>query len=226
MVLALLLLFALALLAPLLHRRARSATGWLLALAPTGSALAFGALGSGLAPGERVLVAWEWSPELGIRLSFALDGLSLLFVLLICGIGALVLVYAGGYLAEHLQLGRFYAFLLLFMGAMLGLVLADNLLTLFVFWELTSISSFLLIGFTHERIESRAAARQALLITGGGGLALLVGLIMLGIAGGSYELSELLARGDALRAHPLYGAILALVLVGAFTKSAQFPFHF
>jgi multicomponent Na+:H+ antiporter subunit A len=226
MVLALLLLFTLALFAPLLHRVARSATGWLLALVPAGSALALGALGSTLGSDERLLLAWEWSPELGVRLSFALDGLSLLFALLICGIGALVLVYAGQYLAGHSQLGRFYAFLLLFMGAMLGLVLADNLLTLFVFWELTSISSFLLIGFTHERTESRAAARQALLVTGGGGLALLVGLIMLGLAGGSFELSELLARGDALRAHPLYGAILALVLTGAFTKSAQFPFHF
>jgi multicomponent Na+:H+ antiporter subunit A len=163
---------------------------------------------------------------LAVNLSLALDGLSLLFALLICGIGALVLIYAGGYLAGHARLGQFYAFLLLFMGAMLGLVLADNILTLFIFWELTSISSFLLIGFTHERSESRAAARQALLITGGGGLALLAGLIMLGIAGGSFELTELLARGDALRAHPLYGPILALVLAGAFTKSAQFPFHF
>lgn len=233
MLLALLLLFALALFAPLAHRVMGSATGWLLALAPAAVALYLGVstlrvslAGGALGPGERLVQPWQWSPELGVALSFALDGLSLLFALLICGIGALVLIYAGGYLAGHPQLGRFYAFLLLFMGAMLGLVLADNILTLFVFWELTSISSFLLIGFTHERTESRAAARQALLITGGGGLALLVGLILLGLAGGSFELSELLARGDALRAHPLYGAILALVLTGAFTKSAQFPFHF
>lgn len=226
MVYSLALIFALALLAPLLHRVARSATGWLLALAPAGLTVAFGLTGSALAEGERRVTTAQWSHELGVNLSFALDGLSLTFALLICGIGALVLVYAGGYLAGNAQLGRFYAFLLLFMGAMLGLVLADNILTLFIFWELTSISSFLLIGFTHERPESRAAARQALLITGGGGLALLVGLIMLGIAGGSFELSELLAGGDALRAHPLYGAILALVLTGAFTKSAQFPFHF
>jgi multicomponent Na+:H+ antiporter subunit A len=226
MALALLLLFALALFAPLLHRVLRQATGWLLALAPAGGALTLAALGGALGPGERLVRSWRWSPELDVALSFALDGLSLMFGLLICGIGALVLIYAGGYLAGHPQIGRFYAFLLLFMGAMLGLVLADNILTLFVFWELTSISSFLLIGFTHERTESRAAARQALLLTGGGGLALLVGLIMLGLVGGSFELSELLGRGDALRAHPLYGPILALVLAGAFTKSAQFPFHF
>jgi multicomponent Na+:H+ antiporter subunit A len=226
MVFALLLIFALALAAPLLQRFARSLTGWILAIGPGSLALYFAFAGSLVAERGRLVTGWQWSPELGVNLSFALDGLSLLFALLICGIGALVLIYAGGYLADHARLGQFYAFLLLFMGAMLGLVLADNILTLFVFWELTSISSFLLIGFTHERSESRAAARQALLITGGGGLALLIGLIMLGFAGGSFELTELLARGDAVRAHPMYSAILALVLLGAFTKSAQFPFHF
>lgn len=226
MVFALLLIFALALLAPLIHRAAGSLTGWLLSIAPAGLTLYFIAARGLVTEGGRVTTGWQWSPELGVNLSFALDGLSLLFALLICGIGALVLIYAGGYLAGDKRLGQFYAFLLLFMGAMLGLVLADNILTLFVFWELTSISSFLLIGFTHERPESRAAARQALLITGGGGLALLVGLIMLGFAGGSFELTELLARGDGLGAHPLYTAILVLVLLGACTKSAQFPFHF
>lgn len=221
-----LLLFALVPLAPFLYRVAQARAGWLLAIAPASLALAFISAYGGVAEQGRIVTGWEWSPELAVRLSFALDGLSLLFAVLICGIGALILVYAGGYLAGNPRLGQFYAFLLLFMGAMLGLVLADNLLVLFIFWELTSISSFLLIGFTHERPESRAAARQALLVTGGGGLALLVGLIMLGIAGGSFELSELLQRGDALKAHPLYTAILALVLAGAFTKSAQFPFHF
>jgi multicomponent Na+:H+ antiporter subunit A len=226
MSIAIVSILGLALLAPPLHRVARSATGWLLALLPLALAGYFLATGASVAEQGRILAAIPWSPELGVSLAFALDGLSLLFALLICGIGALILVYAGGYLAGHPQLGRFYAFLLLFMGAMLGLVLADNVLTLFVFWELTSISSFLLIGFSHERPEARAAARQALLITGGGGLALLAGLILLGIAGGSYELSALLGRGELVRAHPLYGAILPLVLAGAFTKSAQFPFHF
>jgi multicomponent Na+:H+ antiporter subunit A len=219
-------ILGLALLAPLIQRVARSATGWLLALLPLSLTIFFLSSGAAVLERGRLVSGVAWSPELGVSMSFALDGLSLLFALLICGIGALVLVYAGGYLAGHPQLGRFYAFLLLFMGAMLGLVLADNLLVLFVFWELTSISSFLLIGFNHERPEARAAARQALLITGGGGLALLAGLILLGFAGGSFELSELLARGALMDGHPLYGAVLVLVLAGAFTKSAQFPFHF
>lgn len=226
MIFALLLIFALVFLAPLLHHATGSMTGWLLAIVPAGLTLYFTSTSSLVSANGRLTTGWQWSPELAVNLSFALDGLSLLFALLICGIGTLVLIYAGGYLADHARLGQFYAFLLLFMGAMLGLVLADNILTLFVFWELTSISSFLLIGFTHERSESRAAARQALLITGGGGLALLVGLIMLGFAGGSFELTELLTQGDILRANPLYSVILALVLLGAWTKSAQFPFHF
>ena len=165
-------------------------------------------------------------PALGVNLSFTVDGLSLLFALLISGVGALVLVYAGGYLAGSPQLGRLYAFLLFFMASMLGLVLADNLLLLFVFWELTSLSSYLLIGFDHERAEARAAALQALLVTGGGSLALLAGFLLLGQVGGSLELSALLSRPGAVTAHLLYVPILLLVLAGAFTKSAQFPFHF
>jgi multicomponent Na+:H+ antiporter subunit A len=218
--------FGLALGAPWIERLARAATGWLLALLPLGLTLYFATFIGRVAGGMTVSATYSWVPALGVNLSFYLDGLSLLFALLILGIGALILIYAGGYLGTHRHLGRFYAFLLLFMAAMLGLVLADNLFTLFVFWELTSISSFLLIGFSHQREESRAAATQALLVTGGGGLALLAGLIMLGIAGGSFELSTLLGRGDALRGHPLYLPILLLVLAGAFTKSAQVPFHF
>jgi multicomponent Na+:H+ antiporter subunit A len=218
--------FGLALAAPWLYRLARASTGWLLALLPLGLTLYFAGFSGRVAGGTTIVAAYPWAPALGVNLSFYLDGLSLLFALLILGIGALILIYAGGYLGVHQHLGRFYAFLLLFMAAMLGLVLADNLFTLFIFWELTSISSFLLIGFSHQREESRAAATQALLVTGGGGLALLAGLIMLGMAGGSFELSTLLGRGDALQNHPLYLPILLLVLVGAFTKSAQVPFHF
>jgi multicomponent Na+:H+ antiporter subunit A len=218
--------FGLASAAPWLYQRTRAVTGWLLALLPLGLALYFAAFIGHVAGGATVAVAYPWAPALGVNLSFYLDGLSLLFALLILGIGALILIYAGGYLGAHRHMGRFYAFLLLFMAAMLGLVLADNVFTLFVFWELTSISSYLLIGFSHQREESRAAATQALLVTGGGGLALLAGLIMLGMAGGSFELSTLLGRGDALREHPLYLPILLLVLAGAFTKSAQVPFHF
>src|SRR5690625_1589714 len=126
----------------------------------------------------------------------------------------------------HSYLGRFYLALLLFMASMLGVVLSDNLITLFVFWELTSFTSFMLIGFNHESPESRKSALQALLVTFGGGLALLAGVVLMGIAGGTMEISEILSSGDLIRNHGLYLPILILFLLGAFTKSAQFPFHF
>jgi multicomponent Na+:H+ antiporter subunit A len=155
-----------------------------------------------------------------------IDGLSLTFALLISGIGTLIVIYAGGYLKGHPHQGRFFSFILLFMGAMLGLVVSDSFLMLFVYWELTSITSFLLIGFDHGREASRRAALQALLVTGIGGLSLLAGLLVIAQATGMSELSSLLGSGDALRNSPLYLAALLLVLGGAFTKSAQFPFHF
>ncbi len=217
--------FALALFAPGLYRVARGQTGWLLALLPLGLACYFVSQASAIASGATINAHFAWVPALGVNLSFCLDGLSLLFALLITGIGTLVFVYAGGYLAGQPRLGRLYTFLLVFMASMLGLVLADNLLALFVFWELTSVSSYLLIGFDHERERARAAALQALLVTGGGGLALLAGLLLLGQAGGSWELSTLADNGG-LGAHPLYVPCLVLVLLGAFTKSAQLPFHF
>ena len=223
---AILSVFVVALVAPRLYRVARGHTGWLLALLPLGLVVYFVSNAQLVASGGALYESYRWVPALGVNLSLHLDGLSLLFALLITGIGALILIYTGGYLAEHPQLGRLYAFLLLFMGSMLGLVLADNLLALFVFWELTSISSYFLIGFHHERRESRAAALQALLVTGGGGLALLAGLLLLGQAGGSFELSVLLNQPGNFRSHPLYVPTLLLILVGAFTKSAQFPFHF
>jgi len=167
-----------------------------------------------------------WVPSLGVSLSFYLDGLSLLFALLITGIGTFIVIYSGGYLKGHPDLGRFYLVILLFMASMLGLVLADNIVTLFVMWELTSLTSYLLIGFNHTEFRSRRAATQALIVTAGGGLALLAGLILLAGMGGSWEISELLAKGEVLRAHPWYLGALVLVLLGAFTKSAQFPFHF
>ena len=219
-------LFALALLAPWVGRAVRGAAGPLFALYPAAAALFFASRAGQIAQGRPVTASLDWVPSLGVNLAFHVDGLALLFALLICGIGALVLIYAGGYLRGHPGLPRFYAFLLLFMGAMLGLVLAGNVLTLFVFWELTSISSYLLIGFDHERRAARSAALQALLVTGGGGLALLIGLLLLGQVAGTYDLPELLGRGDAVRGDALYLPILLLVLAGAFTKSAQFPFHF
>lgn len=218
--------FGLSLGAPWVYRAAGKTTGWLLALLPLGLCGYFAGFLPRVAAGDVVSVAYPWVPSLGVSLAFYLDGLSLLFALLVNGIGTLVLIYAGGYLKDHAQLGRFFCFLMLFMAAMQGLVLAGNVLTLFVFWELTSISSYLLIGFNHEDENGRAAALQALLVTGGGGLALMAGLVLVGQIGGSFEIPDLLAQGDAVRAHPLYGAALVLVLIGAFTKSAQVPFHF
>ncbi|MGP1395130.1 MAG: putative monovalent cation/H+ antiporter subunit A [Inquilinaceae bacterium] len=179
-----------------------------------------------IADGETIRVAWDWVPSLGVALSFYLDGLSLLFALLITGVGAAVFLYSGTYMQGHPRLGRFYLYLVAFMLSMLGLVLADNLITLFVFWELTTVTSYLLIGFESHKAEARRSALQALLVTGLGGLAMLAGFLMIGAIGGTYELSELIAQGDAIAGHAMYAPILVLVLLGAFTKSAQFPFHF
>ncbi|HSQ71353.1 MAG TPA: proton-conducting transporter membrane subunit, partial [Rubrivivax sp.] len=154
------------------------------------------------------------------------DGLAWLFALLITGIGALVVLYAAWYLDPADPAPRFFTFLLLFMGAMLGVVLADNLILLVLFWELTSLSSFLLIGFWHGRTDARQGARMALTITGAGGLCLLAGALLIGHIAGSTKLDVVLAAGDVIRAHPMYETALVLVLLGAFTKSAQFPFHF
>ena len=200
--------------------------GWLPILPPAAIVLALAMCLPTIAAGDTIRFAYDWVPSLGIRLSFLIDGLSLIFALLISGVGTLVALYSGAYLAGHAHLGRFYLYLLLFMIAMLGLVLADNVITLFVFWELTTVASYLLIGFDHASAKARRSALQALLLTSAGGLALLAGLILLGAVAGSFELSAILAEGDAVRAHALYMPILVLVLLGAFTKSAQVPFHF
>lgn len=218
--------FILAVFAPVLRRLAGDYVGWVLAVLPAGLTIYFATFLGPVAAGETFIFSTEWIPALGIALSFYLDGLSLLFALLISFIGTFIVLYAGAYLKGHADLGRFLMFLLMFMGSMLGLVLSDNVVTLFVFWELTSITSFLLIGFNHDKARSRRAALQALVVTGGGGLALLAGLLLMAQAGGSMELSTLLSDGDVLRDHPWYLAILILVLAGAFTKSAQVPFHF
>ena len=176
--------------------------------------------------GQAIRQTLEWIPSMGLDLSFRLDGLSLLFLLLILGIGLLVILYAKYYLSDKDSMGKFYAYLMLFMTAMVGIVTSNNLIQLWMFWELTSISSFLLISFWSHKSDARKGARMALTVTGAGGLALLGGLLLLGNIVGSYDLDTVLASGDLIRAHAAYPVILVLVLLGAFTKSAQFPFHF
>ena len=176
--------------------------------------------------GESFVERFEWIPAAGLEVAFRLDGFALLFTLLILGIGLLVILYARYYLSEQDNMPRFYAMLILFMTAMLGIVLSENLIQLWLFWELTSISSFLLISFWNHKSEARKGARMALTITGMGGLALFAGILLIGQVVGSYNLTDVLAQGDLIRGSELYPYILVLVLLGAFTKSAQFPFHF
>ncbi|PVX71281.1 monovalent cation/H+ antiporter subunit A [Paraburkholderia unamae] len=207
-------------------RRAPAAGTWV--------AFAAALLGLGLLASERVgmptygVLQWQadWIPQLGLSFSLRLDGLSFMFALLVLAIGLLVFIYARYYLAGSESLPRLYALLLLFMGAMLGVVLSNNLLLLVIFWELTSIVSFLLIGFWPSRPEARRGARMALTITGAGGLALLAAVLLLGRVCGSYDLNVVLAHAGEVQRNPLYPAILLLILFAACTKSAQFPFHF
>ncbi len=168
----------------------------------------------------------EWIPQLGLNLTLRLDGLAWLFSVLITLIGLLVVLYARYYMSPQDPVARFYALLLAFMGAMLGLVLSGNIIQLAVFWELTSLVSFLLIGYWYHRGAARDGARMALIVTGMGGLALFVAMLLIGHIVGSYELDDVLASGKTLVESPLYPVTLILFLVAAFTKSAQFPFQF
>jgi multicomponent Na+:H+ antiporter subunit A len=200
-------------------------TGMLAAWPALLAALFGSELRRSVSGGGRLIEA-PWAPSLGLTLSFHLDGLGLLFATLITGIGALIVLYASRYLDGQARAGRFYASLFAFMGAMLGVALSDNILTLFVFWELTGFTSYLLIGFEHERAAARAAALQALIVTGAGGLALLAAGVLLIDLSGSANISAMAAARPSIVASPLYAAIAVLVLLAAFTKSAQFPFHF
>ncbi len=175
---------------------------------------------------EALIQYIPWVPEIGLNLGFRLDGLSLMFAGLIMGIGLLIILYAHYYLSPKDSAAKFYAVMMLFMAAMLGVVLSDNLLLLVVFWELTSVSSFLLVGYWSHRPDARSGARQALAVTGGGGLAMLGGFVLLGMIAGTFELSEMTGRAAEIQADPLFVPALLLILLGAFTKSAQFPFHF
>ncbi|MFV9506687.1 MAG: hydrogen gas-evolving membrane-bound hydrogenase subunit E [Oscillochloridaceae bacterium umkhey_bin13] len=229
-----LIAFAVAPLGLLARREPRPLIGWGLALLPLSLFIAFCTQLPLITGGGRLEEALPWVPAMGLELRFTLDGLSLLFALIITGIGTLIVGYAGAYMEKDVGLGRFLVYLLLFMGAMLGVVLAGNVLTMFVFWELTSVTSYLLIGHKHDYPDARRGAQHSLLVTGFGGLGLLVGLLMLGAAAQqvgvpaseAYTFAGIIGAGEQIQQTALYGPALAFVFLGAFTKSAQFPFHF
>ena len=179
-----------------------------------------------IADGGVVRTDVEWIPEFGLSFALRLDGFAWMFAMLVTGIGFLVVLYARYYMSPSDPVPRFFSLLLAFMGSMLGIIIAGNLIILVFFWELTSIFSFLLIGYWHGNAGARDGARMALLVTGLGGFALLAGVILIGQIVGSYDLDIVLASGEAIREHSLYLPALVLVLLGALTKSAQFPFHF
>ena len=176
--------------------------------------------------GGTITQTWAWLPQLGIDLSFRMDALGLLFSLLISGIGTLIYIYAYYYLSPKSSLSKLYILLMLFMAAMLGISLSNNLILLLIFWELTSISSFLLVGYWNNYEAAQRGSRMALTITGMGGLAMLGGFILLGQITGTYQIDQILTMKDQIQNHSLFVPALLLILMGAFTKSAQFPFHF
>ena len=222
----LLLPFMAALVAAMLPSNARNAEAW---LAGTVAALGFAAmvwLFPQINDGGVIRHEINWIPALNLNLVLRLDGFSWLFGVLVTGVGFLVVLYARYYMSPNDAVPRFFAFFLAFMGSMLGLVLSGNIIQLAIFWEMTSLTSFLLIGYWFHLGQARDGARMALTVTGLGGLCLLVGMLLIGHIVGSYDLDVVLASGDAIRNHPLYLPTLLLVLMGALTKSAQFPFHF
>ncbi|GGF70707.1 Na(+)/H(+) antiporter subunit A [Paenibacillus albidus] len=218
--------FLIAVLVPLTRRVPRLHAGWTVLAIPVALFLYFLMQIQGVRAGEYTLSTIPWMPSLGINITLYLDGLGLLFALLITGMGALVILYSIYYLNKRTEsIHHFYIYLLMFMGAMLGVVLSDNLMVLYGFWELTSITSFLLIAFWHRRERSRYGALKSMLITVFGGLAMFAGFNLLYVMSGSYSIREIITQVDGLTGEPLFIPALLLILLGAFTKSAQFPFH-
>lgn len=218
--------FLAAIFVPFLFKKVpRIHVGWFVLIVPILLFISLIGYIPDVARGEVFTHTIQWIPSFGIEFTTYLDGLSMIFGLLITGIGSLVILYSIYYLSKDESLAHFYIYLLLFMGAMLGVVLSDNTLVLYVFWELTSISSFLLIAYWYYRKQSRYGAQKALLITVTGGLAMLISFLMLYVMTGTFSIREILASLDTIQNHPLFVPALILLLVGAFTKSAQFPFH-
>jgi multicomponent K+:H+ antiporter subunit A len=218
--------FAGSLIAALLPANARNAestlAGAIALFCTLQAALYFPEMAAGVVLRQEII----WLPSLGLNLVLRMDGFAWMFSMLVLGIGSLVVLYARYYMSPADPVPRFFSFLLAFMGSMSGVVLSGNLVQLVLFWELTSLFSFLLIGYWHHRQDARRGARMALTVTGAGGLCLLAGVLVLGHIVGSFDLDVVLAAGERVRAHPLYVTALVLVLLGALTKSAQFPFHF
>ena len=204
----------------------RAASAWIAALVTAASLALLLSQAPAVFAGQTLLAGTEWVSSIGMDANFRLDGLALMFAGLITVIGLLVILYAAYYLGQDDPAGKFFSQMMLFMAAMLGIALSDNLLLLVVFWELTSVSSFLLIGYWRRRADARAGARMALAVTGGGGLALLAGVIVLGQIAGTHDLSVMFGRAAQVQADPRYPLALGLILIGCFTKSAQLPFHF
>jgi len=212
--------------APWIYRLLGRKAGWLISLLPLGLFYHFFRYLQLPFPKNIIQEIHPWIPSLGINLAFLLDGLSLLFALMITGMGIIIIIFTAGYMEDHPRTGRLYSFLLMLMASMLGLVLSSNLICLFIFWELTSISSYFLIGFHNEKPSAQQAAFKVLLVTGLGGFGLLAGFLLLGEVGGSFHFVDLLLQSYAIQSHPFYLPIVLLILFGVFTKSAQAPFHF
>jgi multicomponent Na+:H+ antiporter subunit A len=226
MFISILLIFIAAVISPVIIRPLKKVYGIILGIAIIPILIYFLSLIGKINQGDKIITSYTWFNYPNIEFSFLFDGLSLLFTIIIIGIGILIFIYSNAYMKHHEHLGRFYLYMLIFMGSMLGLVLAGNLISLYIFWELTSISSYLLISFYNKKATARKAALQAILVTEAGGLFLLASFILIGIAGEGFELSHLLNNSEVLRQSPFYSTFLILLFLGAFTKSAQVPFHF
>jgi multicomponent Na+:H+ antiporter subunit A len=226
MTVILLLIFLSAIWVPFMPAAFGKHKGNILSLLPAATFIFTLVKGSSITKLDSFTTVFSWIPQLGLNITWTFDGLSYLFVLLVSGIGTLVLIYANEYMKHYPDKDRFYVFLMLFMGSMLGLVMSGNLLGMFLFWELTSFTSFFLISFKHEYDKARQAALQSLLITFMGGLALFGGIMLLGQMAGSYEISDMVRNAGTIKAHKLYMPALILIMAGVVTKSAQFPFHF
>ncbi len=211
---------------PLSSRLRAHHQGWLLAIAMGALFLFASAYLPAVSGGATAILTIPWMPSLGLELSFYIDGLALLFMLVITGVGIAVFFYAGYYFDSQKESARFYAILLVFTSSMLLLVTAGNIILLFIAWELTSITSFLLISFKGKYADARAGALRALMITGGGGLALFAGLLVLGYGAGTFSIPDILNSGSSFRESPLYIGAAVLIIIGCFSKSAQFPLHF